>query len=68
VLIATKLDKIALSKQKPILAKLEKEARRPVLGFSAETGEGRGPLWAALLGAIESPGETGALASSSGVE
>lgn len=64
VVVATKLDKLALSKQKPLLTKLEKDARRKILGFSAVTGEGRGGLWAAILGATE----PGALATSSGVE
>jgi GTP-binding protein len=64
VVVATKLDKLALSKQKPLLTKLEKDARRKILGFSAVTGEGRGGLWAAILGATEA----GSLATSSGVE
>jgi GTP-binding protein len=68
VVVATKLDKLALSKQKPVLAKLQKEARRAILGFSAVTGEGRAGLWAALLDAVDSSREAGALASSSGVE
>jgi GTP-binding protein len=68
VLVATKLDKIALSKQKPVLAKLEKDARRTVLGFSAVTGEGRGGLWAAVFHATGASGEAASLASSSGVE
>jgi GTP-binding protein len=67
LVVATKLDKLALSKQKPALAKLEKDARRAMrttIGFSAVTGEGRGALWAAIL-----DGERqGALASSIGVE
>jgi GTP-binding protein len=71
VLVATKLDKLPLSKQKPLLAKLRSDARRTVIGFSAVNGEGRGELWAAILDAA-SPATTGAaagvLASSSAVE
>ncbi len=68
VVVATKIDKIALSKQKPRLAEVRQQARRAVLGFSAVTGEGRGGVWAAVLGALPAPGEAGALATSSGVE
>jgi len=44
-IVATKLDKLSPSKQKPALAKLKKEIGRPVLGFSSVTGAGRVPLW-----------------------
>jgi GTP-binding protein len=45
VLVATKLDKIPLSKRKPELEKLKKQAGKPVLGFSAEEKIGKLPLW-----------------------
>jgi len=45
VLVATKLDKIPLSKRKPGLAKLRGQVTRPVLGFSAEEKIGKVPLW-----------------------
>jgi GTP-binding protein len=40
VVIATKLDKVPKAKRKPTLLALTRESDRPVLGFSAETGEG----------------------------
>ncbi|MFO0570645.1 MAG: ribosome biogenesis GTP-binding protein YihA/YsxC [Polyangiaceae bacterium] len=48
VLVATKLDKVVLSKQKLALAELEARAKRRALGFSSETGEGRERLWRKL--------------------
>lgn len=47
-IIATKLDKLSGSQQKPALAKLQKEIGHPVLGFSAVDGTGRVPLWRKL--------------------
>jgi GTP-binding protein len=49
VLVATKLDKLPVSKRKPVLAQLEKTHRRRALGFSSETGDGREGLWTLLL-------------------
>jgi GTP-binding protein len=44
LLIATKLDKLAKAQQKPTLAALRQSAGREVLGFSAETQDGRDAL------------------------
>ena len=49
ILVATKLDKLPASKRKPALATRARELGRPVLGFSAETGEGRDRLWRRIL-------------------
>jgi GTP-binding protein len=49
VVVATKLDKLPPSKQKPALAALTKTAGRKVIGFSAETGAGRDELLKRLL-------------------
>jgi GTP-binding protein len=49
VVVATKLDKWPLSKQKPVLAALAREVGRKVIGFSAETGEGKEALLSLLL-------------------
>ena len=48
LLVATKLDKLPKSQQKPALAKLGKAA----IGFSAETNQGREELWSAILRSI----------------
>jgi GTP-binding protein len=45
VLVATKLDKLPLSKHKPTLAALEKQIGRGIIGFSSEKGIGRAVLW-----------------------
>jgi GTP-binding protein len=80
VVVATKLDKLPRSKQKPLVTRLENDATRKVIGFSAMTGEGRGSLWAAILdaplrsllqpaGSVAVPDSAaGALATSGGVE
>lgn len=57
VVVATKLDKLALSKQKPALKVLRERAGRAVVGFSAVTGEGREELWRILRGAVTKPGQ-----------
>ncbi len=49
VVVATKLDKLAPSKQKPALATLAKSTGRKVIGFSAETGAGQQELLQRLL-------------------
>lgn len=48
ILAATKLDKLPRSKQKLALQKIEREAGRRPLGFSAESRDGREQLWSAL--------------------
>lgn len=48
VVVATKIDKIPGSKRKPTLAKISKDAGARVIGFSAETGDGRDELWSRL--------------------
>ena len=52
LVVATKLDKMPLSKQKPALEVMRKEAKVPVLGFSAVTHAGREALWARIRSAI----------------
>ena len=52
IVVATKLDKLARAKQKPALLKIKSEAILPVLGVSAETGEGVGALWARIRAAL----------------
>lgn len=47
-LVATKIDKLPRASQFGAVAKLEKEAGRKVIAFSAETGEGRRVLLKAL--------------------
>jgi GTP-binding protein len=50
LLVATKLDKLAKNQKLPALQALQKEAgEHKVLGFSAETEEGRDDLWRVLL-------------------
>jgi GTP-binding protein len=49
VLVATKLDKLSLSQQKPALFTLKNRAKCPVIGFSAVSGEGREALWQTIL-------------------
>jgi GTP-binding protein len=48
IVVATKLDKLRSSERKPTLTRLARELDRPVIGFSAETGDGRDELWARL--------------------
>ncbi len=48
LIAATKLDKVARSSRKTVVANIAKDAGVPVLGFSSETGEGRDELWSAL--------------------
>ena len=50
VLVATKLDKLPVSKRKPTVAALKTQAGGArVHGFSATTGDGRDALWRTLL-------------------
>ncbi len=59
IIIATKLDKLPKSKQKPALQAFRKKAGRPVLGYSAVTGDGRDALWDRLLQAAAISPQTG---------
>jgi GTP-binding protein len=52
VVVATKVDKIALAARKPALAKIGRELGCRAYGFSAQTGEGKEELWRALRKAI----------------
>jgi GTP-binding protein len=44
LLVATKLDKLTKSQQKPTLAELRRSSQRQVFGFSSVTQDGRTPL------------------------
>jgi GTP-binding protein len=52
LIVATKLDKLALSKQKPALEAMRKSAGLAVLGYSAVTHAGREALWARIRKAV----------------
>ncbi len=54
LLVATKLDKLALSKRKPAMTTIQKACGVRVIGFSAITGDGREELWRALFLALRS--------------
>lgn len=49
ILVATKLDKLAHSKQKPRLKELERKEGLRVHGYSSEQGSGRDKLWRTML-------------------
>jgi GTP-binding protein len=50
LLVGTKLDKLGKSAQRPALQALQREAKPyEVLGFSAETEQGKDELWRAML-------------------
>jgi len=53
--IATKIDLIPKAKRKPELAAIQKVAGRRVIGFSAETHEGRDEIWKAIDRQIRGP-------------
>jgi GTP-binding protein len=53
ILVATKLDKLAVSARKPTLDKLRSACRRPFIGFSAVDGTGRAELWRKILTSAE---------------
>ena len=53
ILVATKLDKIPRNRRKLRLAELSRAMGRRVHGFSAESGEGRDPLWRDLLRTLD---------------
>mgnify|MGYP001080803660 FL=1 len=48
VVVATKLDKLSPSAQKPAVARIARESGLRVIGFSSVTGEGRDLLWRTL--------------------
>jgi GTP-binding protein len=48
IVVVTKVDKLPLNKRKTTLAQIQKDAGVPVIGFSAETGDGREELWKRL--------------------
>jgi GTP-binding protein len=52
IVVATKLDKLALSARKPALDALKKLGGVKPLGFSSVTGEGREELWRRLRSAV----------------
>lgn len=49
IVVATKLDKLPKNQQKLAVEAVERAAGCRVYGFSAETGQGRDPLWRAIL-------------------
>ena len=49
IVVATKMDKLASSKRKPALAKVQQHAKRLVLGYSAVDSLGREQLWKQIL-------------------
>ncbi len=49
LVVATKLDKLPKNQQKLAVEAVARQAGRRVFGFSAETGQGRDPLWRAVL-------------------
>jgi GTP-binding protein len=57
ILVATKLDKLPLSKRKPALAAFRRSTGQKPIGFSAVNGEGRDALWEGLRRATASPDE-----------
>jgi GTP-binding protein len=52
IIVATKVDKIPRAQRKPALARISADLGCRVLGFSAETGEGKDELWAVLRGQL----------------
>lgn len=48
VIVATKVDKLGVAARRTALAEIAQQTRRKVIGFSSETGEGRGELWRIL--------------------
>ncbi len=49
IVVATKVDKLPKSQMKPALDKLRATTKARIIGFSSETDQGRGELWAAIL-------------------
>lgn len=56
LLVGSKVDKISRSRRKTTLEALGAALQMPILPYSAETGEGRDALWAALLELSSLPG------------
>ena len=56
IVVATKVDKLPKAHMKPALDKLRKGTHAKIVGFSAETGQGRAELWEAILSSTR--GET----------
>jgi GTP-binding protein len=56
VIVATKVDKIPRAERKPALARISADLGCRVLGFSAETGEGKDELWDLLRGHLGTKG------------
>lgn len=48
IIVATKVDKLGVAARRTAIAEIAKNAKRKVLGFSSETGEGRAELWRLL--------------------
>jgi GTP-binding protein len=48
LLVATKIDKLSKSERAPAIARIAADGRARAYGFSAETGEGKTALWAAV--------------------
>ena len=59
ILVATKIDKLPSNKRKPAVAALKRELNRPVVPYSAVTGDGRDALWKRVLSvsSIDRPDE-----------
>ena len=55
IVVATKIDKLPKAHIKPALDKLRKETHAKIVGFSAETGQGRAELWEAILSSTDPP-------------
>ncbi len=51
IVVATKIDKMSASQRKPALAKLARESKRHIVGFSAKENLGRTDLWARVRAA-----------------
>jgi GTP-binding protein len=51
--VATKLDKLSMSKRKPTLAAIARSIREPVIGASGATGEGRAAVLERIFRATE---------------
>jgi GTP-binding protein len=52
IVVATKLDKLSLARQKPAIREVGRTLGCRVIGFSAATGEGTEELWRALRQAV----------------
>ncbi|MBI2395621.1 MAG: ribosome biogenesis GTP-binding protein YsxC [Deltaproteobacteria bacterium] len=56
IVVATKLDLLPKAKRKPTLATIARAAGTRVVGFSAETSEGRAEVWTAIDRLVRGPG------------